>query len=186
MVKKVIGEVWKPIQFPGSTLTNRKYAVSSLGRVASFTKDIKDRKLLTGSLTSGYRSLNLHIQGGNYTIYIHREVAKEFCKKPSPKHKFVIHLNHKKIDNRCNNLEWATLEKVSSHQQFSPQKIAFKKRQAELRKGLKLDVRKVKAIKKLLDNSKSNLTVKKIATKYKVSQMTIYRIKNSENWKNLK
>lgn len=60
----------------------KKYAVSNTGRAASYTKDIaSDGKLLNGSLTSGYRTLNLHVENGNGTIYIHREVAKLFCKK---------------------------------------------------------------------------------------------------------
>jgi len=60
----------------------KNYAVSSLGRAASFSENItEDGKLLTGSITSGYRTLNLHVNGGNGTIYIHREVARQFCKK---------------------------------------------------------------------------------------------------------
>ena len=97
MIKKITGEVWKPIQFTGSKTLRKKYAVSSHGRAASFTQNVeKDGKLLNGSLTSGYRTLNLHVDDGNGTIYIHREVAKQFCKKASPKSKYVIHVNHKK------------------------------------------------------------------------------------------
>ena len=71
-----------------------------MGRAASYTDDInEDGKLLNGSLTSGYRTLNLHVEDGNGTIYIHREVAKLFCPKKSPKHKYVIHINHNKGDN---------------------------------------------------------------------------------------
>ena len=44
-----------------------------------------DGKLLEGSLTSGYKTLNLHIDDNNGTIYFHREVAKLFNKKNSPK-----------------------------------------------------------------------------------------------------
>jgi hypothetical protein len=50
-----------------------------------YTKDVlEDGKVLSGSLTSGYRTLNLHLENGNGTIYLHREIAKLFCKKPSP------------------------------------------------------------------------------------------------------
>src|SRR4030095_14841556 len=126
----------------------KKYAVSSSGRAASYSDDvIEDGKLLSGSLTSGYRTLNLHIENGNGTIYLHREVAKLFCKKPSPKHKYVIHVNHKKADNNYKNLKWATLEEVSSHQQKSPHKIAYKKKQANRTEGLKLNATQVKSIK---------------------------------------
>ena len=86
MIKKIPGEIWKPIQFAGHKTLRKKYAVSSLGRTASFSEGIeKDGKILNGSLTSGYRTLNLHINGGNGTIYIHREIARLFCKKKSQK-----------------------------------------------------------------------------------------------------
>lgn len=187
MIKKITGEVWKPIQFTGHKTLRKKYAVSSLGRAASFSEGVeKDGKLLNGSLTSGYRTLNLHIDGGNGTIYIHREIARLFCKKKSPKCKYVIHLNHKKKDNHYKNLKWAALDEVGSHQQFSPEKIAYKKRQANRTEGLKLNATQVKAIKDIIKNPKRKLTYKQLAKKYKVSEMTLYRIKSGENWGRVK
>jgi hypothetical protein len=187
MIKKIAGETWKQIQFSGHKQLRKKYAVSTLGRAASYDEDIvKDGKLLNGSLTSGYKTLNLHIENGNGTIYIHREVARLFCKKPSPKYKYVIHINHKKKDNHYKNLKWATLEEVSSHQQFSPEKIAYKKRQANRTEGLKLNAVQVKAIKDMIKNPKRKLTYKQMAAKYKVSEMTLYRIKSGENWGRIK
>ena len=116
------------MQFTGYKQLRKKYAVSNTGRAASYSEGVAtDGKLLNGSLTSGYRTLNLHVENGNGTIYIHREVAKLFCKKKSPKYKFVIHVNHKKADNNAKNLKWATMEEVSDHQQGSPQKIAIQK-----------------------------------------------------------
>lgn len=183
MIKKNSGEVWKQIQFNGHKLLRKKYAVSNQGRAASFTENvIKDGKLLAGSVTSGYRTLNLHVETGNGTIYIHREVAKLFCTKKSPKHKFVIHNNHKKSDNLFKNLKWATMAEVSEHQQSSPDKIAYKKRQASRTKGLKLNATQVKTIKETLNNPKRKLTYKQMAEKYGVSEMTMYRIKSGENW----
>lgn len=187
MIKKNAGEIWKQILFNGHKLLRKKYAISSQGRAASYTTDVlKDGKLLNGSLTSGYKTLNLHVEGSNGTIYIHREVAKLFCKKPSPKNKFVIHLNHKKKDNLYKNLKWATLELVSAHQQNSPEKIAYKKRQANRTVGLKLNATQVKKIKDIINNPKRRLTYKQLAAKYKVSEMTLYRIKSGENWGRIK
>jgi hypothetical protein len=183
MIKKNPGEVWKQILFNGHKQLRKKYAVSSHGRAASHNDDIiKDGKLLNGSLTSGYKTLNLHVENGNGTIYIHREVAKLFCKKASPKHKYVIHVNHRKKDNHYKNLQWATLETVSSHQQGSPEKIAYKKRQANRTEGLKLNATQVKTIKDIIKNPKRKITYKQLAAKYKVSEMTLYRIKSGENW----
>ncbi|HEV8084872.1 MAG TPA: HNH endonuclease [Chitinophagaceae bacterium] len=186
MIKKNNGEIWKQLQFKGWKQLRKKYAVSSHGRVASYKEDIvADGKLLEGSLTSGYKTLNLHINGTNGTIYFHREVAKLFNKKNSPKEKFVIHLNHSKTDNNYKNLKWSTQKDVSVHQQKSPDKIAYKKVQNSRTRGLKLDAKQVKTIKTLIENPRRKLTYKQIAGKYNVSEMTIYRIKSGENWSNI-
>jgi len=183
MVKKINGEAWKHLTFTGWKQLRKKYGLSSLGRVASYTEDVHtDGKLLSGSLTTGYRTLNLHRPDSNGTLYIHREIAKLFLKKPSTKHKYVIHLNHNKTDNSVKNLKWATLEEMIAHQQNSPQKIAYKEVQANRTKGLKLNANQVRSIKKTLNDPKRKLTIRQLAEKYDVSEMTLYRIKSGENW----
>jgi predicted DNA binding CopG/RHH family protein len=187
MVKKIPGEVWKPLQFPGWKHLRKKYALSSHGRIASFTEDVsEDGKLLQGSLTTGYRTLNLHRPGNNGTLYIHREIARLFLGKPSAKNKFVIHINHNKLDNSVKNLRWASLEDMIEHQQSSPAKLAYKKVQANRSVGLKLNARQVESIKKTLIDKKRKITIKKLAEKYGVSEMTMYRIKSGENWARVK
>ena len=183
MIKKNAGEVWKQIQFAGYKNLRKKYAISNQGRAASYSEDIlEDGRILKGSLTSGYCTLNLHVEVGNGTVYIHREIARLFCDKKSARHKFVIHQNHDKTDNHHKNLKWATAQEVSSHQQGSPDKIAYKERQATRNKGLKLSATQVKAIKSAINNPKRKLTYKQMAEKYDVSEMTLYRIKSGENW----
>ncbi len=183
MIKKSAGEIWKQLEFAGHKNLRKKYAVSNKGRAASYSEDIlADGKVLNGSLTSGYCTLNLHVEEGNGTIYIHREVARLFCPRKSPKYKFVIHQNHNKVDNNYKNLKWATPEEVSAHQQSSPEKIAYKERQANRSKGLKLSATQVKSIKSAINNPKRKLTYKQMAEKYDVSEMTLYRIKSGENW----
>ncbi len=179
----MVGEEWQTIAFKAAKTLRRKYAVSNLGRIASFTSDVfEDGKILTGSLTSGYKTLNLHVAEGNGTLYIHREVAKLFCKKYSPKQKMVVHLNHIKSDNRAINLAWKTAEEANEHQQNSPKKLAYKSLQGKRKMGVKLTQTQVKAIKNSLASAKRKLTYKQLAEKYKVSEMTIYRIKSGENW----
>ena len=183
MIKKNSGEIWKPLRFTGWKLMRNNYAISSHGRAGSYKEDIlADGKLLEGSLTSGYKTLNLHIEGNNGTIYIHREVAKLFNKKKSRKEKFVIHINYNKTDNHTKNLKWATQKEVIAHQQKSPDKLAYKKVQSARTKGLKLNTTQVKSIKTILDNPRRKLTHQQIADKFKVSAMTIYRIKSGESW----
>src|SRR5687768_7093260 len=124
MIKKLPGEVWKQVHFSGSEDLRNHYALSSFGRIASFRNDIlADGKLLQGSLTTGYRTLNLHRPGNKGTLYIHRELARIFLRKKSPSHVYVIHKNHNKLDNRITNLAWATSRDMIRHQQFSPAKI---------------------------------------------------------------
>lgn len=187
MIKKIPNETWKPLQFSGWKQLRKKYAVSDQGRVASYSEDIhEDGKLLSGSLTTGYRSLNLHRPDNKGTLYIHREIARIFCKKNSPKHQYVIHLNYNKVDNKSSNLKWATLAEVGDHQQKSPAKVAYKKVQANRSAGLKLNANQVSAIKKVIVDPKRKLTYKQLAEKYKVSEMTLYRIKSGENWARIK
>jgi len=186
MIKKLTSEVWKPIVFSGWKQLRYRYAVSNRGRIASFADDILNGKLLDGSLTTGYKTLNLHRPGNKGTLYIHREMAKIFLKKPSPKHKYVIHLNHNKLDNDIKNLRWSTLEQMITHQQSSPSKIAYKKVQASRTTGLKLNAAQVKKIKEMLKDPNRVMTIKRIAKKFGVSEMTIYRIQSGENWARIK
>jgi hypothetical protein len=183
MIKKLAGEIWKPFRFSGSGELRNKYALSSLGRIASYKDDIlEDGKILNGSITTGYRTLNLHRPSNKGTIYIHRELARIFVNRPSPKHKFVIHANHDKLDNRVKNLKWATLEEMISHQQKSPARMAYKEKQANRKTGLKLTATQVKQIKSILSNQNRKITISQLADKFAVSEMTVYRIKSGENW----
>jgi hypothetical protein len=187
MVKKIPSEIWKPLEFPGWKQLRKKYAVSSHGRVVSYISDIhEDGKLLNGSITTGYRTLNLHRSGSNGTLYIHREVARVFLRKSSPKQKYVIHQNFDKLDNGAKNLRWASLEEMVQHQQKSPAKIAYKKVQANRTQGLKLSISDVRSIKKTLSSRTNAVPIKKLAEKYGVSEMTLYRIKSGENWSRVK
>lgn len=183
MIKKLSGEEWKRIRFTGDEGMRSSYAVSNRGRVASFKEDVyEDGKLLNGSVTTGYRTLNLHTRVNKGTIYVHREIAQAFLKKPSPRHDVVIHVNHDKLDNRLSNLKWVKTEEMVAHQQKSPAKKAYKEAQANKEVGQKLTAGQVRKIKEQLSNPKRRLTIKQIAEKYDVSEMTLYRIKSGENW----
>ena len=186
MIRKLAGESWKPLNFSGWKDLRNRYAVSDAGRIASYKKDIlEDGKLLNGSLTTGYRTLNLHRPNNKGTLYIHREMAKIFLKKNSSRQAYVIHKNHNKLDNRVKNLQWATLEEMIEHQQKSPAKKAYKQKQANRTEGLKLSSTQVKKIKNILQSKRRTITIKKLAENYHVSEMTMYRIKSGENWKRI-
>ena len=72
------------------------------------------------------------------------------------------------------------------HQQDSPAKVAYKKKQANRTVGLKLTVTQVRKIKSQLRNKHRRLTIKQLASNYHVSEMTLYRIKSGENWGRVK
>ncbi len=183
MIKKLAGETWKPLTFSGWRQLRNRYAVSTHGRIASYKKNIlEDGKLLSGSLTTGYRTLNLHRPDDKGTLYIHREMAKLFLSRTSASFKYVIHRNHNKLDNNIKNLRWANLEMMIKHQQESPAKVAYKEKQASRTDGLKLSAAQVRKIKAVLKNKNRNITIKKLAHNYGVSEMTMYRIKSGENW----
>jgi hypothetical protein len=183
MIRKITGESWKHLQFPGWKQLRNRYALSSAGRIASYKTDVlDDGKLLSGSLTTGYRTLNLHRPGNKGTLYIHREIARMFLKQPSTKQQYVIHRNHNKLDNNSKNLKWASLEEMIKHQQLSPAKVAYKEKQATKTVGLKLTASQVKKIKSVLTSKKRSTTIRQLAKKYRVSEMTMYRIKSGENW----
>ena len=74
---------------------------------------------------------------------------------------------------------------MNDHQKKNPKKITYKEVQNKRTKGLKLNVTQVKAIKAALDNPRRKLTNQQIADKFKISPMTIYRIKRGENWGNV-
>ncbi len=186
MIKKLSGETWKPLVFSGWKQLRNRYAVSNYGRIASYKDDIMEGKVLSGSLTTGYRTLNLHRPNNKGTLYIHREMAGLFLKKPSATHKYVIHRNHNKLDNNLKNLRWATLEQMIDHQQNSPAKMAYKEKQANRTEGLKLTASNVKKIKNILNNKNRDITIRQLAENYGVSEMTMYRIKSGENWKKVK
>ncbi|HMO32810.1 MAG TPA: NUMOD4 domain-containing protein [Lacibacter sp.] len=186
MIKKLEGERWKDAPFPKSLKKN--YAVSNMGRVASYTnKLLEDGTLLKGSLQEGYRIMRYNVytkKGKRYEfVFFHTLVAQAFCKQKSPKHSKVIFKDFNRKNLTADNLKWVTVEEQYAHSIQSPQYLKASKRLRQPVKGPQLDVEKVKKIKQAL---KAGKTLKSLATKYKVSDMQIHRIKTGENWSHVK
>jgi hypothetical protein len=179
MIKKFWNEEWKDIaiEVPGLQLT---YAVSDYGRVVSYSSTVTEGRLLKGTITGGYRTLNLKPSGKYLTIYVHRAIAQAFLTPLSADHKFVIHLDHNKTNNHINNLRWATKEEMEKHQQLSPAVIERKKKRHF--KGHKLTETKVRLIKKMINDPNRKTRMKIIAKQFGVTEMQLYRIKSGENW----
>ena len=103
-----------------------------------------------------------------------------FCNRPSKKHSFVIHLDHKKENNKSKNLKWVTHPTQIEHAKKDPAFLA----QLKPTVGKKLNASKVMMIKKKLKAGKT--TMKVLAKQYGISEMQLYRIKSGENWSHIK
>ncbi|QEH40050.1 NUMOD4 domain-containing protein [Chitinophaga sp. XS-30] len=180
-IKNLRNEVWKDLQIKNKAALRKRYAVSNMGRVISYRESIEDGKLLTGSTVEGYTVLNIKPADTYQSLYLHREVAKLFSPKSGRSQKYVIHLDFDKKNNKVSNLRWASKEEMEKHQQKSPAKLAYKEKQRNRLKGLKLNVAKVKSIKRLLEKP-GRKTMKQIAEQFDISEMQLYRIKSGENW----
>lgn len=175
------GEHWKNIRLKLSK-TQKRYAISDLGRVASYKQKLVDGHLLKARPTQGYPSVTITSAKGKHNLYIHRLVGEYFCNRKSKKHSFVLHKDHVKENNKAANLVWATLEEQIAHAKKDPNVL----KHISPEKGPKLTAVKVKEIKKELFKSKVPPTLKKLAKKYRVSDMQIHRIKIGENWSHVK
>ena len=187
MIKKIEGEKWRQVVFNNWESMQHKYAISNMGRMASYDENVqKDGNLLKGSDIEGYKVLRLRVKGKYVAFLFHRLVAEYFLRKKKPEHSLVIHMNYKKQDNSVPNLKWASKEEVADHSKQSPAVKAYRKKVREsipdIKKGLKLTVSQVKQIKKLLQNPNRRLTYKQIAARYAISEMAITRINRGENW----
>lgn len=160
----------------GKTPSGLRYALTNYGRVISYLETPEDGRFLKPSLIRGYPALSFTKKNGRQTFLIHRLVAEHFLKKPSAKHRFVIHLNHKKEDNYFNNLKWATAEEKNNN--------SIKDRIKNEIGNYKLTAERVRLIKKKMLNGNTRLKI--IAKQFGVSDMQIHRIKTGQNWAHVK
>ncbi len=123
----------------------------------------------------------------NHSFYVHKLVAEYFCNKPSDKHNLVIHLDHHKENNNCENLKWVTQEKVTLHSQGSPRVKAGNRNRKRTRpdnaRNFKLTRTKVAIIKKRIAEGKE---LRKTARQFGISEMQLWRIKRGINWSDVK
>jgi len=175
-------EVWKQIaSLKGKT--TRNYAVSNQGRLASYDKDLKDKLLLKPHLNGGFPLISVNSNGKSKALFVHNAVAEAFLKKRNAKCDYVIHLDHNKANNEAANLKWVTQQEQIEHNKKSPlvrEAIARKIHSGATAK--KLNEKKVLQLKNELWDPKRKLTFKKLAEKYGIAEMNLYRIKSGEMW----
>lgn len=111
-------EIWKDIKgYEGL------YQISNLGNVKSLerykqnhgvTQLVGEKIKSTRLLSSGYLVTDLYKDNKSKTAKIHRLVAETFIPNPNSK-ETVNHIDGNKLNNRVDNLEWATHREQNEH-----------------------------------------------------------------------
>jgi anti-sigma28 factor (negative regulator of flagellin synthesis) len=174
-------EIWKPITIDGKAPAV-PYVISNQGRFGVVVDGkVEVRKFKP---TAGNYRYNTRQKGKNKAIFLYKEVAKAFLKKPSRKHKFIIHKDHNYLNDHVDNLKWATHEEHRAHTTMSPRSILARSRKAitKSRHSKILNEKSVAELKKQIWNPDRKLSYKQLAEKFGVSEMQIYRIKTGEFW----
>lgn len=169
------GEIWRKVKE-----ADNRYEVSNFGRVRSLTHN-NDGKLLTGKIVGGYRCIDIRIGDKRHNVYVHKLVAQYFIPKDSKNKTAVVHIDWDKKNNHYKNLKWATHADVfrRNEKKYKGVRDAFRGSNTFNSKISKADVR---AIRKLLEEG---IKQKKIAKKFKISEMQVTRIKRFDNWKDV-
>ena len=185
MIRFYTNEVWCEIQFDEKP--SKRYAVSNLGRILSYTEKKKYGKLLKGSPIQGYPSLKCRINKKEKTYYVHKLVGEYFIEK-TPEDIYVIHKDYNKKNNKVENLAWADKDTMYSHQQKNPTVLKAREKQALFRpkEGHKLSSTDVIRIKKKIWDPNRRTRLKLIARQFHISEMQLYRIKSGENWSHIR
>ena len=152
------------------------------------SEELRELRLNRDTEIQKRKNVNIQINKER-AIYIgflvHKMVAELFLEAPENDSKtFVIHKDFDKKNNAASNLEYADQHTLTQRSLSHPKNVAynFKKNfeDKDLRvKNAKLTVNQVLYIKKRL---KKGISPKKLAQKYGISVMQIYRIKTGENW----
>lgn len=105
MAKHTIGEEWRPV-----VGWEDRYEVSSIGRVRG-----RSGKIMRQHLRRGRPRIQLRHGERIWTVLVHRLVAVAFVPGRT-KSKFTVnHIDGKKANNTCHNLEWTTPSENSNH-----------------------------------------------------------------------
>ena len=105
-------EIWKDI--PGY---KGLYQISSFGNVK------RGDKVRKTYISNGYYTLSLYKNGKETHKRIHRLLGETFI--PNPENKpYIDHINRDKLDNRLENLKWATtIENSHNHSLYITNKL---------------------------------------------------------------
>ncbi len=178
-------EIWKAISIEGKKPTV-PYMISNHGRFGVLV----DGKVEVRHFkpTAGNYRYNTRQNGKNKAIFLYKEVAKSFLKKPSAKYKYIIHKDHDYLNDHMDNLKWATREEHRAHTAHSPRSVLAREKKVITKSthSKVLNERTVTTLKRMIWDPKRKLSYKQLAEKFGVSEMQIYRIKTGEFWYHIK
>lgn len=188
LVKFYPGEEWKELALEDKL--KLKYAISTLGRVISYSDSMESGRLVKSQKIDGYSVFRYKARRNgkifNKTLFVRKLVAQNFLTPPSPEHTFVILLDRNRGNNKVENLKWATREEMIDHYKKSPYFIGARIKKRNRGIGHKLTSTKVLFIKKKLFDPNRKTRMKILAKQFGISEMQLYRIKTGENWGHVK
>ncbi len=163
-----------------------KYQVSNLGSVKSLERwrdnkskgyVQKEKILIQNDRGNGYYKVGLCKDGIVKTCSTHRLVAMAFIPNPENK-RTVNHKNAKTIDNRVENLEWATQQEQINH--------SWKMGLQNPNKGEKSNFSVLKKEQVLeIRNKYPKINCTQLGKQYGVDRKTISCIVNNKTWKHI-
>ena len=171
------------------------YAISNFGRFISYRDKIENGKLLKCRNLDGYIVWAYCIRDENNKRrykrrFLYKLVAEYFLPKPSAEHKYILHLNYNRSNDRVENLKWATYEEMKAHRYYSSSAIEARKKSLqklwEAKGGRTLTDTQVRILKKKLLDPNRKTRMKILARQFGVTEMQLHRIKTGENWGEVK
>lgn len=177
-------EIWKDvIGYEGL------YAVSNLGRIKSYDKIVKTKKLdyirkgkilEQHAFCNGYLKTKLYNGSGKFwNTPVHRLVATVFIENPN-NYPIINHIDGDKTNNHIDNLEWCT----QSHNNRHAYRTGLKRLENYTGEGnptSKLTTEQVLSIRR--EYSAGTTSINKLAKKYNTVAGNIYFILKRQTWK---
>ncbi len=158
------------------------YKIFIDGTILSFKQNKIDGKILKHKKTGplGYATVDLINSGEHDYRYVHKLLAETFVPNPHPrKFKLVAHKDGDVTNNTLSNLLWTNME-GKLEQQNNNRKKMWKKNKMF---SSKLSNADVDVIAHFIVNKKENRQLSKLHTLFGVSNMTIYRLKKTQRFK---
>lgn len=195
MIRLFPNEIFKDLNL--DSRLSKKYAISNFGRLISYTTTFSEGDELKGSMAEGFRIFRVKDfdseKRREIGFQFSRLVAKNFIPNDDEVNKkFVIHLDHNKLNDRVENLRWATQKEVTEHNKKNPLVITGRAKtiehniKADGRKLTSTQVIRIKKMLQRLENEEDKTRLTMIAKQFNITTQQLRRIKSGENWSHIK